>query len=197
VLTAALPASIQTAFTVNGTQLNTSIAQQLKEVARLIEARGTLGVNRQVFFVGQGGYDTHSNTVAAQTTLFNQLAPALKSFYDYTVAAGVATNVTTFTMSDFDRTLIGNSSAGTDHAWGGHALVMGGAVRGGDMYGAFPDLTVGGTDDSGRNGAWIPTTAVDQVAATLGAWFGIPGTDLAAIFPNLSRFATADLGFMN
>ncbi len=196
VLSAALPASIQAAFTVNGAQLNTNVAQQLKQVARLIEARGTLGVRRQVFFVSQGGYDTHSNTVANQTQLFNQLAPALKAFYDYTVGAGVATDVTTFTMSDFDRTLIGNSSAGTDHAWGGHALVMGGAVRGGDLYGTFPALVPAGPDDSGKNGAWIPTTAVDQVAATLGKWFGIPGTDLATIFPNLPRFASADLGFM-
>ena len=99
-------------------------------------------------------------------------------------------------MSDFDRTLIGNSSAGTDHGWGGHALVMGGSVLGGDMYGTFPQLVTSGPDDSGKNGAWIPTTAVDQVAATLGSWFGIAGTDLATIFPNLSRFATADLGFM-
>src|SRR5439155_192967 len=91
----------------NGTQLNTNIAQQLKQVARLIEARNTLDVKRQVFFVSLGGFDTHSNTVATQTNLFNQLAPALKAFYDYTVAAGIATNVTTFTMSDFNRTFIG------------------------------------------------------------------------------------------
>jgi uncharacterized protein (DUF1501 family) len=197
ILGAALPAAIQTAFTVNGAQLNTNIAQQLKQVARLIDARAALGVKRQVFFVSQGGYDTHSNTVTTQTGLFNQLAPALKAFYDYTVAAGVAADVTTFTMSDFDRTLIGNSSAGTDHAWGGHALVLGRDVKGGDMYGTFPQLVPNGADDSGRNGAWIPTTAVDQVAATLGAWFGVAGSDLAAIFPNLSRFATADLGFMS
>ena len=196
ILSATLPATIQTAFTVNGTQLNANIAQQLKQVARLIDARGVLGVKRQVFFVSQGGYDTHSNTVTGQTNLLNQLAPALKAFYDYTVAAGVASDVTTFTMSDFDRTLIGNSSAGTDHAWGGHTLVMGGSVQGGDMYGTFPQLVTSGPDDSGKNGAWIPTTAVDQVAATLGSWFGIAGTDLATIFPNLSRFATADLGFM-
>ena len=197
ILTATLPATIQTAFTVNGAQLNTNIAQQLKQAARLIESRGVLGVKRQVFFVSQGGYDTHSNTVSSQTNLFNQLAPALKAFYNYTVATGIATSVTTFTMSDFDRTLIGNSSAGTDHAWGGHALVMGGSVQGGDLYGTFPQLEPSGPDDSGKNGAWIPTTAVDQVAATLGKWFGIAGTDLATIFPNLSRFATADLGFMS
>ena len=196
ILSAATPAVIQTAFTVNGTQLNTNIAQQLKQVARLIEARNTLDVKRQVFFVSLGGFDTHSNTVATQTNLFNQLAPALKAFYDYTVAAGIATNVTTFTMSDFNRTFIGNGNNGVDHAWGGHALVFGGAVRGGDMYGAFPQMTLSGPDDSGNNGAWIPTTAVDQVGATLGKWFGIAGTDLNTIFPNLGRFATADLGFL-
>jgi len=196
ILSAALPSVIQTAFTAGGAQLNTNIAQQLKQVARLIEARNTLGLQRQVFFVSQGGYDTHSNTITTQTNLFNQLAPALKAFYDYTVAAGVTTNVTTFTMSDFNRTFIGNSNNGVDHAWGGHALVFGGAVRGGDMYGTYPQMTLSGPDDSGNNGAWIPTIAVDQVGATLGKWLGVSTADLATIFPNLGRFATADLGFM-
>jgi uncharacterized protein (DUF1501 family) len=199
ILTATLPAAIQTAFTVNAVQLNTGIAQQLKQVARLIDARTVTGVKRQFFFVGLGGFDTHSNTVTNQTNLFNQLAAAMKAFYDYTVAAGVAANVTTFTMSDFSRTFIGNSNAGVDHAWGGHHLVLGGAVRGGAMYGTFPQLAVRGPDDAGTNGAWIPTTSVDQIGGTLGRWFGVSDVDLDAIFPNLANFgttATRYLGFV-
>jgi uncharacterized protein (DUF1501 family) len=195
VLSGTLPPVIQTAFSVGGNLLNTGIAQQLRQVARVIDARGALGVKRQVFFVGMGGYDTHSQTVNNQTNLFNQLGPALKAFYDYTVAAGVASNVATLTMSDFNRTFIGNGNMGVDHAWGGHSFVMGGAVKGGNFYGQFPDLAVKGNQDAGSNGSWIPTTAVDQVGGTLAKWFGVAGTDIDYMFPNLQNF-TRDLGFM-
>ena len=184
---------ITTAF--NG--LNTSIALQLKQVARLIEARSMFGAKRQFFFASLGGFDTHSDELAFQGLLLGQLAPALKAFYDATVALGVADKVTTFTHSDFARTFIANSTRGTDHAWGAHHLVLGGAVRGGDFYGKFPDLTVRGPDDSGTNGAWLPTTSVDQIGATLATWFGVSNSDLPYIFPNLSRFATSNLGFLN
>jgi len=197
VLSAALPPVIQTAFTVGGAQLNTGIAQQLKQVARIIEARTALGVQRQVFFVAIGGFDTHSQTVNVQTNGFQQLMPALKAFYDYTVAAGVASNVTSLTMSDFNRTFIGNGSAGVDHAYGGHSLVIGGAVKGGDFYGTFTNLTVKGPDDAGNNGSWIPTTAVDQVGATIAKWFGVVPTDVDYMFPNLKNFAVRDLGFLS
>jgi uncharacterized protein (DUF1501 family) len=194
VLTAALPAggTIATAFGA----LNTGIASQLKQAARLIEARTAFGVKRQVFFVSLGGFDHHASLLSNQNTLFGQLAPALKAFYDYTVAAGLAGNVTTFTMSDFSRTFVGNSTQGTDHAWGAHHLVLGGAVRGADIYGSFPPLVLKGNDDAGSNGSWLPTTAVDQIGATLARWFGVPDVDLPYVFPNVGRFASSDLGFM-
>lgn len=197
ILTATLPTVIQNAFTVNGALLNTGIAQQLRQVARLIEGRAATGVKRQFFFVSMGGYDTHANTIVNQTNLFNQLFAAMNAFYNYTTAAGVANEVVQFTMSDFNRTFIGNANAGVDHAWGGHQVVLGGSVKGGNMYGTFPQLVRQGPDDSGSNGSWIPTTAVDQVGATLGKWFGMPGTDISAVFPNIANFSTNDLGFMN
>jgi uncharacterized protein (DUF1501 family) len=100
-------------------------------------------------------------------------------------------------MSDFNRTFIGNGNAGVDHAYGGHSIVMGGSVKGGDLYGTFPQLVVKGPDDSGSNGAWIPTTAVDQVGGTLAKWFGVVPTDVDYIFPNLANFSVRDLGFMS
>ncbi len=184
---------ITTAF--NG--LNTGIALQLKQIARMIEARSMFGAKRQFFFASLGGFDTHGDELNVQGGLLAQLAPALKAFYDATSALGVANSVTTFTHSDFARTFIANSTKGTDHAWGAHHLVLGGAVRGGDFYGKFPELTVRGPDDSGTNGAWLPKISVDQIGATLATWFGVNDTDLGYIFPNLNRFATANLGFLN
>lgn len=195
-LTATLPPVIDTAFRPGGTLLNSGIAQQLRQVARLIDGRAATGVKRQVFFVSMGGYDTHGNTVNAQTTLFRQLFPAMRAFYDYTVAAGVANDVVQVTMSDFNRTFIGNASQGVDHAWGGHQVVVGGSVKGNTMYGSFPDLALAGPMDAGSNGAWIPGISVDQVGATLGSWLGMPGTDIAQVFPNLANFTSKNIGFV-
>lgn len=175
---------------------NSSISQQLLQVAKLIEARGQTGARRQVFFVSQGGYDTHTNELATLTTLLGQLAPALRAFHDAMTLLGVENQVTTFTLSDFGRTFMPASGAGSDHAWGNHHLVLGGAVRGGSLYGRYPDLVRGGPDDADSEGRWIPTTAVDQYGATLARWFGASEADIGAIFPNLGRFPARDLGFL-
>ena len=173
-----------------------SISQQLLQVAKLIEARAQTGARRQVFFVSLGGFDTHANQPTVLGNLIGQLAPAVRSFYDATVAMGVANQVTTFTLSDFGRTFQPNSAAGTDHAWGNHHFILWGAVRGGEMFGRFPTLLRAGPDDADTAGRWIPTTSVDQYGATLARWFGLNDAALATVFPSLARFPSSNLGFM-
>jgi uncharacterized protein (DUF1501 family) len=200
ILNATLPTPIATAFT----GLNTGLSNQLRAVARLINGRATLGQRRQIFFVSIGGFDTHSGqgqfvpgnaNIQGLASLYQQIGQAMSAFYQATVNMGVESSVTTFTLSDFNRTFKPNG-AGTDHAWGGHYLVMGGAVRGGRLYGQFPNLALGGPDDADSLGRWIPTTSIEQYGATLARWFGVPDTDLFDVFPSLNRFGTSNLGFM-
>jgi uncharacterized protein (DUF1501 family) len=174
----------------------TSIGAQLKQVAQLLAVRSSLSLNRQIFFCSLGGFDTHSNQIATQQTLFSQLSPALSAFYDATVELNLPQQVTTFTMSDFSRTYQPASDGGSDHAWGSVQMIMGGAVNGGDIYGTLPAFTPGGPSDVGANGRWIPTTGTDQYGATLASWFGVPVADFAVIFPNLANFTTQTLGFL-
>jgi uncharacterized protein (DUF1501 family) len=177
------------------------LALQLQAVARMIAARGALGMARQVFFVGLDDFDTHDSQPRRHAANMARLAQALKYFDATLTAMGVGDQVTTFTASDFGRTFTTNGD-GSDHGWGGHHLVMGGAVRGGDIYGAFPIYGSpdgkGGFDspDQLAAGALLPALAVDQYAGTLGRWFGVADSDLATILPNLGNFPTHDLGFM-
>jgi uncharacterized protein (DUF1501 family) len=174
--------------------LNSSLAQQLMTVAKLIEGRSGLGATRQLFFVSVGGYDTHNDQLNQQQSLFGDLGPALKAFHDAMQQLGTANAVTTFTASDFARTLQPASGGGTDHAWGNHHFVLGGAVKGG-VYGRMPQLVLGGPDDVSDEGRWLPTTAVDQMSATLASWFGVGAADLAAVFPHLANFQVRNLGY--
>jgi uncharacterized protein (DUF1501 family) len=172
-----------------------SLADQLKIVARLIGARNALGNKRQVFIVSLGGFDLHDNLVATQPVLLRRVSEALTAFYNATVELGVADKVTSFTASDFGRTLTSNGD-GTDHGWGGHHLVVGGAVRGKAFYGVAPPVSIGNTgaaEDQWHigQGRLIPRTSVDQYAATLARWFGVADNELAGILPNLRNFGAA------
>lgn len=175
---------------------NSGLGNQLAQVARIISVRGALGMNRQIFFAGMGGFDNHEDLVNKQGGLLSAVDAAFGSFFGALDAMGVTNNVTLFTESEFNRTGNSNANIGTDHAWGSHHMVIGGAVRGGATYGTFPNLTLRGPDDAGDRGYWIPTTALDQYAATLGGWFGVSDADLRTIFPNLANFTPQKLAFL-
>lgn len=195
-----------------GHNADSGLADGLKGVARMIAGREQLGNNRQIFFVEMGGFDTHAEINESLPGLLESVDNAIAAFNDCLKALEAATKdtaneftmnqVTTFQASDFNRTWTPNSSdfasAGTDHAWGSHAFVFGGAVRGGQLFGTFPELAVGGSDDvpSGSRGRWIPTTSVDQFSAVLANWFGVNETspEMHAIFPNLYRFDSPFVG---
>jgi uncharacterized protein (DUF1501 family) len=192
----------------------TNIGQQLKQVARLVKKRLDLNVNRQIFYCQLGGFDTHNNEITVQANLISQFSQAVRAFYDEMAVQGVSNNVTTFTLSDFNRTFNPTgtgATVGTDHAWGNHMFVIGGGVAGGNFYGNlrpdgtgsyYPTLVKGGPDDAdggtAPRGRWIPTTSVEQYSNTLAKWFGLPqnsGT-LETIFPNLDNFASPTLNFL-
>ena len=169
------------------------LGTQLQTVARLIDVRDQLQMQRQIFFVATGGFDSHDAQNQNQPGLLGGVSDAIAAFYAATVEMGVADSVTTFTQSDFGRTLTSNGD-GSDHAWGGVQFAVGDAVLG-DLYGSYPLLAIGGADDVG-GGRMIPTTSADQYAATLAKWFGIDDIDLPSVAPNLDNFVTRDLGFM-
>lgn len=181
---------LQTAFP------NTNLGRQLQEVARLIASRQQLGMRRQIFFASLGGFDTHSNQLTAHGNLMIQLSEALNAFYLATEELSVADSVVTFTESEFGRTMNPSAGAGTDHAWGSNHLVLGAAVKGGDLFGVYPTLALGGPDDAGSRGSYIPTTSLDQYGASLAGWFGVSPTGLDEIFPNLIHFSQRTLDFV-
>jgi uncharacterized protein (DUF1501 family) len=172
---------------------NTPLGRQLRTVARLINGRTTLGAQRQVFFVSLGGFDHHDFLLTQQPALLKQVADSLVAFQAALTELGVANNVTTFTASDFGRTLTSNGD-GSDHGWGSYHLVMGGAVRGGRFWGQMPILANNGPDDVGR-GRLVPTTSVDQLAATLAKWLGVSDTEMPFVLPNIREYSLRDLAF--
>jgi uncharacterized protein (DUF1501 family) len=182
---------------------NTTLGNQLAMIAKLIAVRGSLGHKRQIFFASVSGYDLHGGEGAASgthATLLQELSSCMNALYAATGELGVANSVTQFTASDFGRSL-GFNGGGSDHGWGNHHLVLGGAVQGKKIYGTFPRLApltapgVFGPDDTGM-GRWIPTTSVEEYSATMAKWFGVSSTDMTTVFPNIGRFAHPDLGFM-
>ncbi len=168
----------------------TGLGAQLQQIAQVIQSRDGLGMRRQIFFASLGGFDTHAGELEAHKLLYPQLGQALRAFSDAMSELGTENDVTTFTESDFSRTFQPTTGDGSDHAWGSHHLVMGGAVKGGDVYGQFPQFILGGPNDAESRGRWIPTISVDQYGATLSSWFGISDSDLLNVFPYLRNFSS-------
>lgn len=169
---------------------------QVSKVAQILQVRSALGLSRQIFFIAGGGFDTHQNQVVGQSKLLQDLNDCLGAFYTALQDLGLTQQIVTFTLSDFARTFQPNSTNGSDHGWGNHHLVMGGPVAGGDFYGTWPIQALGGPSDATQQGRWIPTTSLDQYAATLAQWFGVPPAALPSIFPHLNNFSSPTLGFL-
>jgi uncharacterized protein (DUF1501 family) len=203
-------ASLQTSQEVTVPFPPSSIGNQLKQVARIIKKRNDLNVNRQIFFCQINGFDTHNLQVPSQSSLLAQMSQAMRAFYDEMVAQGLGDYVTQFTMSDFSRTMNPagtGGGVGSDHAWANHHFVIGGAVTGSDFFGVntsngtpYPTLNLDGPDDadtgSAARGRFVPTSSVEQYAATLARWFGLPEANMANVFPKIVNFSSANLGFM-
>lgn len=189
-----LNAALQAAPPITTPFPDSPLGKQLSTVARLVSVRDCLGLQRQIFFVAMGGFDTHDHQERMQPQLFEDLSAALTAFYNATVELGVARDVTTFTQSEFGRTLTSNGD-GTDHGWGGTQLILGDAVLGRRIYGTYPSLQLSGPHDIG-SGRMIPSTSTDQLAATLARWFGVPEADLTYVAPNLMNFGETDLHFL-
>lgn len=173
------------------------LAAQLQTVATVMAVRNQLGLTRQIFFCLLDGFDTHSAQLETQGPLLQQLSQAVLAFYQATMELGIDGSVTTFTASEFGRTLTPSGSDGSDHAWGNHHFIIGSGVKGGQFYGNFPLLAPGGNNDANTRGTLIPTTAVDQYGSTLAQWFGVPQSSLPAVFPNIANFGTTPLGFLS
>jgi len=175
---------------------NNPLKPQIEQILQIISARASLGAQRQIFFASLGGFDTHGDQLDLQAGLLPQVDAALAALYNHTGEMGIANQVTSFTMSEFSRALEPNTAGGSDHAWGTHVMVVGGGVKGGNIYGTFPTLELGGPNDAGSNGRWIPTTSSSQFVATLASWFGVPASSLPTLLPYLSNFSSQNLGFV-
>jgi uncharacterized protein (DUF1501 family) len=174
----------------------TGLGKQLEEVAKIIHVRKNLGVNRQIFYVSLGDFDTHSDAMARQNALLREVAAAMSAFYSATAEMGVERQVVTFTESEFGRTLQPSSGAGSDHAWGSHHMVMGAAIKAADVYGTFPTLALQGPEDVTGRGVWLPSISLEQYGATFASWFGVRDDALTKVFPNLENFTPRKLEFL-
>jgi uncharacterized protein (DUF1501 family) len=173
------------------------LADQLLTVANVMSVQSQLGLTRQIFFCSLGGFDTHSGQAETQPALLQQLSQAVNAFYTcISQELNIASNVVTFTASEFGRTLSPSGNDGSDHAWGSHHFIIGGSVVGGKIYGTFPALALGGPNDANTRGTLIPSTGVDQYGSTLAQWFGVSASNLATVFPNIGNYPTNKLGFL-
>ncbi len=175
---------------------NNPLAAQLQTVANVMSVRNNLGLSRQIFFCEIGGFDTHGQQKETQLVLLKLVSQAVAAFYQATLEMGIDQNVTTFTASEFGRTLTPSGNDGSDHAWGSHHFIVGGGVQGGKIYGTFPSLVPGNNYDANMRGTLIPTTGISQYGATLARWFGVDAAHLPTVFPNITNFPTATLGFL-